>query len=94
MKQSSTLKIDIDEVLRNRLPRHYRYIPKFLIKWVERTICQERLNELLKNNAGKVDAEFARGLLNDLNITLKAMGEENLPPKENRRIVIVSNHPL
>ena len=50
MKQSSTLKIDIDEVLRNRLPRHYRYIPKFLIKWVERTICQERLNELLKSN--------------------------------------------
>lgn len=94
MKQSSTLKIDIDEVLRNRLPRHYRYIPKFLIKWVERTICQERLNELLKSNAGKVDAEFARGLLNDLNITLNAMGEENLPPKENRRIVIVSNHPL
>ena len=94
MKQSSPIKINVDEILRSKLPRHYKYIPKFVIKWVERTICQDRLNELLDSNVGRVDAEFARGMLSDLNITLNTVGEENLPPKENRRVVIVSNHPL
>lgn len=94
MKQSSPIKINVDEILRSKLPRHYKYIPKFVIKWVERTICQDRLNEILDNNVGKVDADFARGMLSDLNITLNAIGEENLPPKENRRVVFVSNHPL
>ncbi|MBR6639738.1 MAG: glycerol acyltransferase, partial [Muribaculaceae bacterium] len=58
MNQSSVIKIDVDEVLRSRLPRHYRYIPRFVIRWIERTICQGQLNELLQSNAGKVDADF------------------------------------
>lgn len=94
MNQSSVIKIDVDEVLRSRLPRHYRYIPRFVIRWIERTICQEQLNELLQSNAGKVDADFCNGVLNDLNISLDIKGRENLPPREKRRVVIVSNHPL
>lgn len=94
MNQSSAIKIDVDEVLRNRLPRHYRYIPRFVIRWIERTICQDKLNALLKNNAGKVDADFCNGVLHDLNISLNINGETNLPPRENRCVVIVSNHPL
>lgn len=94
MNQSSVIKIDVDEVLRSRLPRHYRYIPRFVIRWIERTICQEQLNELLQSNAGKVDADFCNGVLKDLNISLDIKGRENLPPREKRRVVIVSNHPL
>ena len=94
MNQSSVIKIDVDEVLRSRLPRHYRYIPRFVIRWIERTICQKQLNELLQSNAGKIDADFCNGVLKDLNISLDIKGRENLPPREKRRVVIVSNHPL
>lgn len=94
MNESSVIKIDVDEVLRSRLPRHYRYIPRFVIRWIERTICQEQLNELLQSNAGKVDADFCNGVLKDLNISLDIKGSENLPPREKSRVVIVSNHPL
>ena len=94
MNQSSVIKIDVDEVLRSRLPRHYCYIPRFVIRWIERTICQEQLNELLQSNAGKVDADFCNGVLKDLNISLDIKGSENLPPREKSRVVIVSNHPL
>ena len=94
MNESSVIKIDVDEVLRSRLPRHYRYIPRFVIRWIERTICQEQLNELLQSNAGKVDADFCNGVLKDLNISLDIKGSENLPPREKNRVVIVSNHPL
>ena len=94
MNQSSVIKIDVDEVLRSRLPRHYCYIPRFVIRWIERTICQEQLNELLQSNAGKIDADFCNGVLKDLNISLDIKGREYLPPREKRRVVIVSNHPL
>lgn len=94
MNQSSIIKIDVDKVLRERLPRHYKFIPRGVIRWVERTICQERLNALLESNKGKVNADFCRGVLHDLNISINVTGEDNFKPQENRRVVIVSNHPL
>lgn len=94
MKDDAVIKIDVDAIIRKRLPRHYRYIPRFVIKWVERTICQKRLNELLVENHGRYDADFCRGLLESLNITYEVKNEENLPPVDNHRILVVSNHPL
>ncbi len=94
MKDETLMKIDVDGVLRQRIPRYYRYIPRFIIKWLERTICQDRMNELLEKNKSKTNAEFCTGVLEDLNISYEVIGEENLPPMENRRVVIVSNHPL
>ena len=94
MKDSAVMKIDVDGVLRQRIPRYYRYIPRFIIRWLERTICQEQLNDLMEKNGNKTDAEFCAGVLDSLNISYEVLGEENLPSVENRRVVIVSNHPL
>ena len=94
MNQPPEMKIDIDGVLRQRLSRYYRFIPRCLIKWMERTVCQDRMNEILTQVRGKENADFCRGVLNELNITIKTQGVENLPSKEKRRVVIVSNHPL
>lgn len=94
MKDDEVIKIDIDSVLRQRAPRYYKFIPRFIIRWLERTVCQERLNWLLEHNRGKRDADFCRGVLNDLNVKIDVTGEENLTPDKDRRVVIVSNHPL
>ncbi len=93
MNDDDVIKVDLDGVLRQRLPRYYRFIPRFLIRWLERTICQEQLNDMMEKNRGKKDAEFCRGVLDELNIKYDVSGEENFDP-ENRRVVIVSNHPL
>lgn len=87
------IQIDLDAVVRDRLPRHYRYIPKFLIRRLARMICQDEMNEMLRRCAGKRDAEFCRGVLDHLNITYSVNGQQNLNP-ENRRVILVSNHPL
>lgn len=94
MRDNKLIQINVDAVVKNRLPRHYRYIPRFLIKWLENIICQKRLNELLVELHGLYDAEFCRGLLKALNITYKIKNEENLPTPENKRFILVSNHPL
>lgn len=94
MNEESEIKIDVDGVLRQRLSRYYRFIPRFVIRWVERTICQDRINEMLERNRGRRDADFCRGVLDALNIGYDVSGEENLPPVDGRRVVFVSNHPL
>lgn len=85
------MKIDVDQVLRARLPRHYRYIPRFVIRWLERTICQDQLNAILVKMAGKNSVDAATTALNEMNITLEATGLDNLP---DGRYMFVSNHPL
>ncbi len=94
MEQEQVIKIDIDAVLRERAGRYYRFVPTCAIRWLERTICQDRLNWLLDHNKGKSGAAFCHGVLDDLNIKINIVDEANLPPKDDRRVVIVSNHPL
>ena len=85
------MKIDVDKVLRERLSKRYKYIPRFVVRWLERTICQNRLNEILEKMAGKNSVDAATAALNEMGITLEATGLENLPQG---RFMFVSNHPL
>lgn len=85
------MKIDIDKVLRQRLPRHYRYIPRFAVRWLERTICQDRLNTILQQMAGKNSVDAATAALDEMDITVEATGLDRLPVG---RFMFVSNHPL
>lgn len=92
MDQSEPIKIDLRQVLRDKLPRQSRYIPGFLVGWLERVICQRELNEMLRVCHGKRDADFCRGVIDHLGITYNVEGSENLP--EDGRVIIACNHPL
>lgn len=94
MAQQDVIQIDIEAVLRQRLPKLSRFIPRPLVEWVKRTICQDRLNQLLEENAGREGADFARGVLHSLDIHTKVAGEDRLPSPRERRVLYVSNHPL
>ncbi len=84
------MRIDVDAVLRSRVPSLYRFIPGAAVRWLERTICQDRLNELLTHNADADGVDFARGVLADMGVTYSVKGE--LPASS--RVIITSNHPL
>lgn len=86
------MRIDIDEVLRQRLPRHYRYIPRWVINRLADVICQDRLNYLLERNASRQGADFAESIVKDLGVTYDIRGER--PAPSHRRVIFVSNHPL
>ena len=86
------MRIDIDSVLRERLPRHYRYIPKWLIHKLESVICQDELNHLLTHNGHLTGAPFARGVIEDLGVTYELRG--SLPEPAHTRVILTSNHPL
>lgn len=85
------MKIDVDKVLRERLPERHKYIPRFAVRWLERTICQDRLNTILQKMAGKNSVDAATTALDEMGITVEATGLERLPQG---RFMFVSNHPL
>ena len=88
------LEINVEEVIRQRLPRYNRFIPRCLIRRLERTICQDELNKLLRDNFPKRDAEFCRGVIDDLKVHVNFLNIENIPPIEQSRVLFVCNHPL
>lgn len=93
-EQTKPIQIDLRQIVRQRLGRYSRLVPGFVVRWLERTVCQDRLNELLRNNFPNEGADFCKGVLRDLDVSLEIVDEQNLPSADNRRVVIVSNHPL
>ncbi len=92
--EQKVVEVDVAKVLNERLPKASRWIPRFAVRGVERLICQDGLNQLLRNNAGKTGADFCAGVLNDLDVHYNVVGEEKFPPAQDHNVVYASNHPL
>lgn len=88
------ININIKAIIRERLGGASRIVPSFFVRKLEKLICQERLNDLLAHNFPMEGADFCRGVLDDLSVTVEAVNADRLPPVENRRVIIACNHPL
>lgn len=86
------LRIDIDQVLHQRLPRHYGRIPRFVVNWLKRTICQDELNRVAANVFPRRGVEAAAMALQEFGVTIEVEGADNVP--DDGRFVFASNHPL
>lgn len=91
---SADLRVDVGAVLRSRAPGLARRLPRFVVRSLERFVCQDRMNEVLEATAGARDAEFCAKVMEYLGVTYTIKGAENLPPLDMRRVTLVSNHPL
>lgn len=91
---NKAIQIDLQQIVRERLGKHSRLVPRFIVRWLEKLVCQNDLNKLLRNNFPKEGAAFCEGVLHDLDVAVDVVGEDNLPPVSDRKVVIVSNHPL
>ena len=93
MADDSIFLIDIDNVLRAKAPKHYKYIPKFLISYLKRIIHQEELNVFLRESKDvEPGVPFLEKCLEFLDADIQVKGLENIP--EDRLFTFVSNHPL
>ncbi|MCR5819334.1 MAG: 1-acyl-sn-glycerol-3-phosphate acyltransferase [Bacteroidaceae bacterium] len=86
-----SLEINLHEVIRNRMGSKARFVPDFLIKWLERTIHQDYINQFLRK--GYEGVEFCEECIKELGATVTHEGIESLPT-DGRRFTFVSNHPL
>lgn len=84
--------IDLDAVLRAKLPDRYHKLPRWLVRFAEWLICQKEMNRTLVALQGLEGVEFAEGMTRRLNVNYTIRGMEHIP--DSGRFVFVSNHPL
>jgi len=86
--------IDLDAVLRSKLGAKARWVPRFVVDWLKRTVHQDELNDILRRHAGLYGADFCRAILDEFDVGLKVRQPLGAPDRENSRVIIVCNHPL
>ena len=78
MADDSLFLIDIDKILREKAPKHVKYIPKFVVSYLKRIVHQDELNVFLRESKDKVGVEFLQACLDFLDARLIVKGKENL----------------
>lgn len=86
------IQIDVASVLRQRVPKYYRWMPRFVVRALERLICQDELNAILRLVGNKQGVEAVRCALEYLDIHLNVHGIEHV--HDGTRYIFASNHPL
>ncbi|HRT83568.1 MAG TPA: 1-acyl-sn-glycerol-3-phosphate acyltransferase [Bacteroidales bacterium] len=89
---NTNLRVDVRSVIKFKNPDLLRYIPGFIIDWVERLICQDEINNILDKYGNLKGVPFATATLRELNATYSVSGIDKIANKG--RYIIVSNHPL
>ncbi|MDR0745575.1 MAG: 1-acyl-sn-glycerol-3-phosphate acyltransferase [Mediterranea sp.] len=92
MAYDSLFLIDVDKILREKVPEYYKYIPGFIVSYLKRIIHQEEINVFLNDSKDKFGVDFLEASLDFLDTKIEVKGLENLP--KNGLFTFVSNHPL
>jgi putative hemolysin len=84
--------IDIDKVFREKNPRLYPLIPRFVLSYLKRVVHQEEINEFLRNYGYTYGLPFVADIMKEYRIDPRVSGLERIPAKG--RYIVAANHPL
>lgn len=95
MNESIEKTIDIEKILRDKMGKKARYVPRFVISWLKKIIHEDEVNLFLWENRKLEGTEWLTACVQYLDMTLDIVGAENLPDKHDGKLyTFVSNHPL
>lgn len=84
--------IDVDKILRTKAPKHYKYIPKFVVSYLKKIVHQDEINVFLNESKDRLGVDFLEACMGFLDAKVDVKGIENLP--KDGLYTFVSNHPL
>ncbi|MDF1671924.1 MAG: 1-acyl-sn-glycerol-3-phosphate acyltransferase [Vicingaceae bacterium] len=84
--------IDIEKVIKGKNPKLLKWLPKFIISYLKKTLHQNQINNILEENKDIHDYDFARDIIKRFNVKVNAYGLENVP--KTGGYIFASNHPL
>jgi len=84
--------IDVEKVLKEKTKTSYKFLPKFLIKWLKKKLHEDDINAGMVYMQQFYGIEFNNAVLDFFNIKIECVGLENLPKEGG--VIIASNHPL
>jgi putative hemolysin len=89
----SALQIDVTQAIASKNKKLAKWLPRFVIRWIEKLVHQDIINQFLNKHEQEEGIEFAQSVVEDFAQASITVINEELIPKEGRYIV-VSNHPL
>lgn len=84
--------IDLRRLIASKNEKLLRWMPRFVLRYLERIIHQDEINTLLEKAGELKDAEFSDAVMEEFKITISSSGLENIP--KTGPLIIVLNHPL
>jgi putative hemolysin len=84
--------VDIAKVIQLKSPTLAKWMPGFVLRWIQKTIHEDEVNYAVEHATGIYDVEFADYCLKYLKANVTHQGIENVP--KSGPVVLVSNHPL
>jgi len=84
--------VDVAEFIKKSDSKLARRIPRFVVRILEKIICQEPMNDIMTRYSDKIGPDFLHVMIDELNLTLDISGLENLP--ESSRCFFAANHPF
>jgi len=84
--------IDIEKSIRERKSGILPLLPRFIIRILEKIVCQDGMNYILNKYSHTVGKEFLVKVIEELNLTLEIEGLENLP--DHKKCFFAANHPF
>ncbi|MCL1850632.1 MAG: 1-acyl-sn-glycerol-3-phosphate acyltransferase [Bacteroidetes bacterium] len=89
----NALQVDVKQTIASKNKKLAKRLPRFVVRWIEKLIHQDEMNEFLAKHEHDSAIEFAKYTLEEFaQAHVSVMNEEKIP-KEGRYIV-TSNHPL
>ncbi len=92
MTEDAVFLIDVEEIVKAKAGKKYKYVPGLLISYLKHIVHQDELNVFLRNNKDKEGVDFLEASMAFLDLKVDVKGIENLP--EGDKYTFVSNHPL
>jgi putative hemolysin len=84
--------IDLDKIIADKNPKLLKYMPRFMLNYIKRTLHQDELNAAISKNRNNFGYDFIKGAFDTFNPKLTTTGQENIPTAGG--VIIASNHPL
>lgn len=84
--------INIRKLIKSKNPKLLKWLPGFVVRYLERILHQDEINQFLIDHKDRYDIDFCHAVMEYFKITVIVDGAEKIP--SNERIVIVMNHPL
>jgi putative hemolysin len=84
--------IDFDKIIKDKNPKLYRRLPRFVIRLMERIVYLDEWNKYIYEWRDKFGVDWTRTAIEVFEINVIVTGIENLPKSGNQ--MVVANHPL
>lgn len=86
--------IDVEEVVKSKAGKSYRWIPRFVIGWLKKILHEGDVNSFLERTKDERGVTWLKSCVRYLDMRITVVGMENLPKNDGKRYTFVSNHPL